>query len=323
MGMNFVPKLGDGLKAGIRKRKQAKTTKMESSTTNKANIPCEAADSALFKIIAEKSFDESVIDHFKLEAPFRGLGWVPLICISGEHYPDLVQEFHANMTQKTDKDLQTIISIVKVVRIVLDRECLAFILGILDNENTVIMDSIKKPLTRTRTRILMRLVAVLISGQGQWIRRTSTRAISHPFFLVPFLISSGTHLFKKGADLVKNFYACNVNFTRERRLSTGPQWVIKFTTFNNGCYSWDEKNKVSIPPFEEDRLWDRNPAHFRSIKKTTQIGIGSSSSQPVEDDNEADESYDPLDDEDDEADAQITIPMDAFQIEMRTAFEQL
>ncbi|KAI5662012.1 hypothetical protein M9H77_21335 [Catharanthus roseus] len=43
----------------------------------------------------------------------------------------------------------------------------------------------------------------------------------------------------------------------------------------------------------------------------------------LEDDDEADESYDPSDDEDDEADARIIIPTDAFQTKMQTAFEQL
>ncbi|KAI5650147.1 hypothetical protein M9H77_36152 [Catharanthus roseus] len=69
-------------------------------------------------------------------------------------------------------------------------------------------------------------------------------------------------------------------------------------------------------------MWEHNSTRFCSIKKTTQTGLGASFSQPVEDDDEADESYNPLDDKEDEAGAQNTIPMDVFQTEMRTAVEQ-
>ncbi|KAI5649254.1 hypothetical protein M9H77_35259 [Catharanthus roseus] len=48
------------------------------------------------------------------------------------------------MTHKTNKDLQTIISIVKEVSIILDTERLASILGIPDNENSITVDSNKK-----------------------------------------------------------------------------------------------------------------------------------------------------------------------------------
>ncbi|KAI5667600.1 hypothetical protein M9H77_17453 [Catharanthus roseus] len=151
--------------------------------------------------LVEKSFNELVIDHFKLET----LSWgsvVPLLCISGEYWPGLIREFYANMTHKMDKDLQIIISTIKGVRIILDKEHPASILGILDKGNTPWILT-EKPSKRTRTGIRMQLVAVLISGHRQWIvTESSTGAISHPFFLVPFLISSGTHLFKKGADLV-------------------------------------------------------------------------------------------------------------------------
>ncbi|KAI5676629.1 hypothetical protein M9H77_07579 [Catharanthus roseus] len=68
-----------------------------------------------------------------------------------------------------------------------------------------------------------------------------------------------------------------------------------------------------------NKLQDCSAGSFRPIKKTTQHGIGASSSQPSEDDDEAESSYD----EEDEIDTQNTIPMDAFQIEMQTAFEQL
>ncbi|KAI5668913.1 hypothetical protein M9H77_18766 [Catharanthus roseus] len=85
--------------------------------------------------------------------------------------------------------------------------------------------------------------------------------------------------------LSRIFVGCHVNFAGERIISTGP--------------------------------------HFRSIKKTTQTGLGASFSQPAEDDDEADESYNPLDDEEDETGAQNRVLMDAFQTDMRIAFEQL
>ncbi|KAI5664452.1 hypothetical protein M9H77_23775 [Catharanthus roseus] len=63
-----------------------------------------------------------VIEHYRLENHFRGLGWVPLLRLFGDYYPDLVREFYANMLHKMDKDLPTIISHVKGVRIVLGRD---------------------------------------------------------------------------------------------------------------------------------------------------------------------------------------------------------
>ncbi|KAI5653515.1 hypothetical protein M9H77_30702 [Catharanthus roseus] len=38
-----------------------------------------------------------------------GLGWIPLLSLYGDYYPDLVREFYTNMLHKTDKDLPTII----------------------------------------------------------------------------------------------------------------------------------------------------------------------------------------------------------------------
>ncbi|KAI5683144.1 hypothetical protein M9H77_04372 [Catharanthus roseus] len=55
-----------------------------------------------------------------------------------------------------------------------------------------------------------------------------------------------------------------------------------------------------VPPSKEDRMRDRNS-----------------------DDDGPNESYNPSDDEEDEAGSQNTIPMDAFQTELRTTFEQL
>ncbi|KAI5668428.1 hypothetical protein M9H77_18281 [Catharanthus roseus] len=133
---------------------------------------------------------------------------------------------------------------------------------------------------RTHTGISIRLVAILRSSRGHWtVAESSKGAISQIFFIVLLLISLGTHSFKRGVG--------------ERRLSTGAQQVIKFTTFNKYGYSWDEENQVWIPPSEEDRMREHHPASFRSIKKATQTGLGAFSLQPVENDDEADESYNP------------------------------
>ncbi|KAI5671356.1 hypothetical protein M9H77_11720 [Catharanthus roseus] len=51
-------------------------------------------------IIVGKYFDEEVIELFRLENPFRGLGWVPLLRLSSDCYPDLVQEFYTYMLHK-------------------------------------------------------------------------------------------------------------------------------------------------------------------------------------------------------------------------------
>ncbi|KAI5676995.1 hypothetical protein M9H77_07945 [Catharanthus roseus] len=108
---------------------------------------------------------------------------------------------------------------------------------------------------------------------------------------------------------------------RNTGCDTSKRRVIKFITFNICGYSWDEENQVWIPPSEEDRLWDRNLTDFCSIKKTTQTGLGVSSSQLVENDAEADESYNPLDDNEDEAGAHNTVLIDIFQAKIRTSFE--
>ncbi|KAI5676817.1 hypothetical protein M9H77_07767 [Catharanthus roseus] len=65
------------------------------------------------------------------------------------------------MAHKTDKDLETIISTVKGVRIILTRERLASILGIREEEDTLTMDSIKSPLTSTPIGVFTRVVNVL------------------------------------------------------------------------------------------------------------------------------------------------------------------
>ncbi|KAI5671476.1 hypothetical protein M9H77_11840 [Catharanthus roseus] len=116
------------------------------------------------------------------------------------------------MTHKTNEDLQTIISIVKRVRLILDRERLATILWIPDTGNSITIDSNRKT----------------IDKDMDW-------------------------------------------------------------NFDTACSRFE--------------IWPR--------------------AMDLEDNNEADESYNPSDDEEDEADAENPIPMDAFQTEMRIAFEQL
>ncbi|KAI5652315.1 hypothetical protein M9H77_29502 [Catharanthus roseus] len=85
-----------------------------------------------------------VIDHFDLQNLFRGFGSVHLLYLSSDYYPNLVQEFYANMTHKTNKDLQTTVSTVKGVRIILDRERLETILAIQESGNLVTVDSNRK-----------------------------------------------------------------------------------------------------------------------------------------------------------------------------------
>ncbi|KAI5662573.1 hypothetical protein M9H77_21896 [Catharanthus roseus] len=55
------------------------------------------ADRETLKIVIEKSFDQSVIKHVELEHLFGGLGWVLLLRLSGDFYPNLVRDFYANM----------------------------------------------------------------------------------------------------------------------------------------------------------------------------------------------------------------------------------
>lgn len=48
--------------------------------------------------------------------------WESVLHLSGDYCANFVREFYANMLHKNDKDLQTIITMVKGVRIILDRE---------------------------------------------------------------------------------------------------------------------------------------------------------------------------------------------------------
>ncbi|KAI5650300.1 hypothetical protein M9H77_36305 [Catharanthus roseus] len=218
-------------------------------------------------------------EHLLQQPVNGGLGWVPLLHISNEYYPNLLREFYANMTHKTNKDLQTIISTVKGVRIILDRERLTSILRILDNGNTVTMDSNRKTINEDPD----------CNFDVAW-GRLSEVCILDIYMLEklhnksPFSLSS----------------------------------LIIHTMRNTRFDTTKKRNKVWIPTSEKDRLRDRNPFDFRSIKKTTQTGMGASSSQLLEDDdNEADESYNPSDDKDYEADAQTTVSIDTFQAEIR------
>ncbi|KAI5666342.1 hypothetical protein M9H77_16195 [Catharanthus roseus] len=68
----------------------------------------------------------------------------------------------------------------------------------------------------------------------------------------------------------------------ERRAMDGQLQIIKFTTFNNCSYGWDEAQKIWIPLSKEDRLRERNIVGFGKIKKTTKASIGASSSQPAD-----------------------------------------
>ncbi|KAI5682527.1 hypothetical protein M9H77_03755 [Catharanthus roseus] len=68
----------------------------------------------------------------------------------------------------------------------------------------------------------------------------------------------------------------------------------------NWTASGREEQSV-IPTSEEDRRRESNPASFPSIKKTIQTGMGTSSSQLDDEDDKANESYNPSDDEDNES----------------------
>ncbi|KAI5667374.1 hypothetical protein M9H77_17227 [Catharanthus roseus] len=207
-----------------------------------SQVACEwITERASFKTIVEKSFDESVIEYFNLENIFRGLGWVPLQHIYGNYYPELVREFYANMTNKTNKDLQTIISTVKRVRIVHDREHPA-------------------------------------AGNGP--------SLNHP-----------------RGQLLESSSSCSCLFLwAHTRLNGGGLSEVRIIDIY-----LDEKNQVWIPPSEEDRIRDRNPVGFCSVKKTTQTGMGPSSSKLIEDNDKADESYNPSDNEEDEANAKNSL----------------
>ncbi|KAI5675964.1 hypothetical protein M9H77_06914 [Catharanthus roseus] len=143
------------------------------------------------------------------------------------------------MTHKTNKDLRTIISTVKGVRIILNREHLASILGILDDGNSVTVNSNKK---------------------------TINKDIDWSFDM-----------------------ACSRFEILSRALDHSI--IIHMSNFSNPLYR-------ALTYFFGHTI-------------------------PVKDNDEGGESYNPSDDEKDEADTQNTIPMDAFQIDMRAAFEQI
>ncbi|KAI5649283.1 hypothetical protein M9H77_35288 [Catharanthus roseus] len=102
--------------------------------------------------------------------------WGPLLQISGNYYLELVCEFYANMFHKTDKDLSTIISTAKSVRIILDKERLTSLLGIRDKGNTITTDSKRKSMMRTRIGIMRRLAIALRSARVR--RRPGKRTLS-------------------------------------------------------------------------------------------------------------------------------------------------
>ncbi|KAI5680962.1 hypothetical protein M9H77_02189 [Catharanthus roseus] len=152
------------------------------------------------KIVIEKSFDVPVIEHFNLEHLFeRWVGYL-FFAFLVQFYPNLVREFSANMLYRTDKGLETIISTIKGVRIILTRERLASILAIPDEGTIVTMDLNKKTIDENlgysydaacnRFDIQPRPIDRLHGGDFPL------------FFLMPLLISSSTLLFKRAAGKV-------------------------------------------------------------------------------------------------------------------------
>lgn len=96
----------------------------------------------------------------------------------------------------------------------------------------------------------------------------------------------------------------------------GNRKLLYSHTFNNCSYAWHEANKGLITQAKEDRLWKSNIVDFCLIKKTKRTGIVAFSSQPNNDESKNDESYDLS-----VKDAPSIFLMDAFQIDMRAAFE--
>lgn len=78
-------------------------------------------DRGQLKMIVEKSFNEHVTEHIQFTTLFGNMGCEPLLHLWSDYYPDLNHEFYVTMLYKIDKTLETIISIAKGVRIVLDR----------------------------------------------------------------------------------------------------------------------------------------------------------------------------------------------------------
>ncbi|KAI5653416.1 hypothetical protein M9H77_30603 [Catharanthus roseus] len=225
-----------------------------------------------------------LLDSSRIET-YRGwLGWPPLFYISGDYYPDLVREFYANMTHKTNKDLQTIISIVKGVRIILDRECLAPILWIPDNGNSFTMESNRKTIDED----LDWNFGMACSRFKIWPRALHHRKIIH-------------------GDDFPNLLHCGLAYF------FGHTLVQKGTTLENEDYQQDRSRLLNTQLLITAVTLGmrRTKCGSHHLKQIVQ-----------DDDYEADESYNPSDDED-EADAQNTILMDAFQTKMQTAFEKL
>ncbi|KAI5664397.1 hypothetical protein M9H77_23720 [Catharanthus roseus] len=210
------------------------------------------------KLIIKISFDAPVIEHLGLANLFGGLGWEPLLYISGTYYPELK------------------------VRVVLDRVYLSSILGILDVRNTITVDSNKKTIYEDlnwkydATCDHLEIRPRLKDGQSD-VRILEIYMIDKLQKQSPFSVAYLIHTMRNtGCDTTGTCV-----FRYPMILScTGQLQIIKFTTFNNYGYAWDEANKVRIPPVEEYRLRECDTASFCSIKKITRTGIGASSSKP-------------------------------------------
>ncbi|KAI5681011.1 hypothetical protein M9H77_02238 [Catharanthus roseus] len=161
-------------------------------------------DKASLNMIVKKSFGEAVIEHFRLENLFRGFGWVPLLRLSGDYYPDLVREFYTNMLHKMDKDLPTIISQGKGVRIIVERDRVASILGIPDNRNTVTVDQNRRSIDEDPDWNFDAAYSRFNIQHRALYRSRIIGAIFHPSSHGLSLTSFVALLLKKGADLVKS-----------------------------------------------------------------------------------------------------------------------
>ncbi|KAI5663298.1 hypothetical protein M9H77_22621 [Catharanthus roseus] len=73
------------------------------------------------KIEPKRTIDPTLDNQLEISNHFTSLGWGRMISRSGVYYPSLVKEFYPNMTQKNNKDLIIVETIVKRVNITLDQ----------------------------------------------------------------------------------------------------------------------------------------------------------------------------------------------------------
>ncbi|KAI5681284.1 hypothetical protein M9H77_02511 [Catharanthus roseus] len=253
---------------------------------------------------------------------------------------DLIREFYANMIHKMEKDLETIISTIKGVRIILDRERLASILGIQNEENSTAMDLNRK----TMDEDMDWSCEATCVHFGNWLRPVDRRRILHEASL------EGHSLPRCNSLLEDSFDGCFGEFEGYKHTIAGLDLPCAVGQIPP-VLSWPEPyHKVDLPSVDllialqflalsgsyhilyrffdiqmmcntggditKTRVYRYLVILFRAFaafNKTTQTGLGASSSQPTGDENEEedssgeDDSYDPS-----EADAPVSASIAAF-----------